>query len=74
MNLSAERLCMPLVPQDKWQEVLDTTIRENQEFIPPYKSRGSLYVRPLLFGSGPILGVAPTNEYIFACMVSPIGN
>jgi len=74
LNSSADRLLMPHVSEKVWQEVLDSAIRENQEYIPPYKSRGSMYIRPLLFGSGPILGVAPSNEYTFACMVSPIGN
>ncbi|TXT58261.1 MAG: Branched-chain-amino-acid aminotransferase 2 [Promethearchaeota archaeon] len=70
---SAIRLVMP--PYDKQRfvkEVKEVTLANN-EFVPPYESGGSLYLRPLLIGSGPVLGIAPAKEYTFIVFCSPVG-
>ena len=49
-------------------------VRANAEFVPPYGSGGSLYIRPFLMGSGPILGLQPCSEFSFVVSVVPVGN
>ena len=68
----ALRLGMPPVPEDMFIEAVSSTVRENIHWIPPM-GKGALYVRPLLMGSGPILGVAPAPEYTFLIYTSPVG-
>ena len=72
MSRTARRLCMP-DPGPIFLEALDRVVKANLEFVPPYGTGGSLYVRPLLFGSGPQIGVAPATEYTFLVMVMPVG-
>mgnify|MGYP003315094442 CR=1 FL=1 len=64
----ALRLGMPPVPEDMFIEAVSSTVRENIHWIPPM-GKGALYVRPLLMGSGPILGVAPAPEYTFLSLI-----
>ena len=66
------RLGMPPVPEDIFLDAVKQTVRENLRWVPPM-GKGALYVRPLLFGSGAILGVAPAPEYTFLVYVSPVG-
>jgi len=68
----ARRLGMPPVPKDMFLDAVKQTVRENIRWVPPM-GKGALYVRPLLFGSGPILGVAPAPEFTFLIYVSPVG-
>jgi branched-chain amino acid aminotransferase len=49
-------------------------VRDNIEYVPPYGSGGALYIRPLLFGSGPRIGVQPADEYTFLILVIPVGD
>ncbi len=72
MNESAKRLCMKEFPPEKFVDIVKQLVLENEEYIPPYR-KGSLYVRPILFGSGPILGVSPAPEYTLLIYVSPVG-
>ncbi len=69
---SAERICIPPVPVDKFVAAVKKIVLDNEDFVPP-TGRGALYVRPLLLGTGPILGVAPTSSYTFLIFVSPVG-
>lgn len=69
----AERLCMPPVPQEQFVQVMQEIVRQNREYVPPF-GKGSLYIRPCLWGTGEILGVAAAPEYCFAVYVSPVGN
>ncbi|XP_078436836.1 branched-chain-amino-acid aminotransferase 3, chloroplastic-like [Wolffia australiana] len=69
----AERLCMPAPPADQFVEAVKETVLANKRWVPP-AGKGSLYIRPLLLGSGPILGLAPAPEYVFLIYVSPVGN
>ena len=49
-------------------------VRANAEYVPPYGSGGSMYIRPFLVGSGPILGLQPCNEFQLMVSVTPVGN
>jgi len=72
MEEGAARLCMPAFPPERFVEVVKDIVKRNEDYIPPY-GKGSLYIRPCLWGSGPILGVAPAPEYTFMIYVSPVG-
>ena len=72
-NKSAERLLMPTIDIRKFVKNIEMVVKANEEFIPPYESGGSLYIRPLMIGSGPILGIAPAEEYKFIIFSSPVG-
>jgi len=73
MRETALRTCMPPVPEELFLETCRRAVRANMEFVPPYGTGGSLYIRPLLIGSGPQIGVAPADEYAFIVMVMPVG-
>lgn len=74
MVSSATRLLIPEVPADLFLSAVKTAVRENVEFVPPYGTGGSLYVRPLLFGSGPKIGLSPADEFTFLVLVTPVGD
>lgn len=74
MASSAARLLIPEVPADLFLSAVKTAVRENVEFVPPYGTGGSLYVRPLLFGSGPKIGLSPADEFTFLVLVTPVGD
>lgn len=69
----AERMCMPAPTVAQFVEAVKDTVLSNERWIPP-PGKGSLYIRPLLMGSGPVLGLAPAPEYTFLIYVSPVGN
>jgi branched-chain amino acid aminotransferase len=71
---SAERILMAVPPAELFVEGVKQVIRDNIEFVPPYGSDGALYIRPLLFGSGPRIGLQPSDEYTLLIMVMPVGN
>lgn len=64
---------MAKVPDELFKKALDTVVKLNKEYIPPYESGASLYVRPLLIGTGPRVGVKPADEYLFLMFVGPVG-
>ncbi|MCF7790902.1 MAG: branched-chain amino acid aminotransferase [Victivallales bacterium] len=70
---SAKYVSMPEVPTALFQEAIDKVIKENIEYIPPYDTGGALYIRPFEFGSGPVMGVNPSDEYKFIVYVAPVG-
>ena len=70
---SAKRLEMPPVPEDMFMEAVDEVVRANKEYIPPFESGGALYLRPYLFGTNPVIGVKPADEYQFRAFVTPVG-
>ena len=70
---TARRTCMAPVPVDLFVEAVRRAVRANEAYVPPYGTGGSLYIRPLLIGTGPQIGVAPANEYTFLVMVMPVG-
>ncbi len=73
LNESAERLLMPHYDVNKFVDAVKQVVKANNEYIPPYDSEGALYIRPLLIGNGPVLGVAPAEEYKFIIFVVPVG-
>jgi len=70
---SADGIKMAQVPADMFRESLFKVIRLNKRFVPPYGSGATLYIRPLLFGSGAEVGVKPASEYTFLVFVTPVG-
>ncbi|MCQ2264498.1 MAG: branched-chain amino acid aminotransferase [Bacteroidales bacterium] len=73
LNNSADTIMMAQLPKQLFFEALETVIKLNADFIPPYGTEGSLYLRPLLIGTGPTVGVKPANEYLFLVFVTPVG-
>lgn len=73
MSDTARRICMNPVPESLFMEAVHRTVSANLDYVPPYGTGGSLYIRPLLFGSGPQIGVTPSREYTFIIMVMPVG-
>lgn len=67
-----ERLMMPPYPPEKFVEAVKAAVLANKDYIPPY-GKGSLYIRPFMFGSGPVMGVRAADDYTFMVFVSPVG-
>ncbi len=70
---SARGILMAEVPVELFKEAIFKVVEMNKKFVPPYGSGASLYIRPLLFGNGPMVGVSPANEYTFMVFVTPVG-
>ena len=70
---SADGIKMEAFPVDMFREALFKVIHLNKKFVPPYGSGATLYIRPLLFGSGAEVGVKPASEYTFLVFVTPVG-
>jgi len=66
-------MCMPAPTVEQFVEAVTETVLANKRWVPP-PGKGSLYVRPLLMGTGAVLGLAPAPEYTFIIYVSPVGN
>ena len=66
-------ILMPEFPVEKFEEMVKKVVRLNQEYIPTYESGATLYIRPLLIGTGPQVGVRPATEYAFIIFVTPVG-
>lgn len=73
MNRSARRLLMPMVPEELFLKGVKETVKANEEYVPPYGSGATLYIRPLLIGVGDNIGVHPATEYIFLVFCMPVG-
>ncbi len=73
LQRTARRLLMPEFPEEQYIEAVKKVVKANEEYIPPYGTGGSLYIRPMQIGIGENLGVAPAKEYLFAVFVSPVG-
>ena len=73
MKDSCERLEMPVYPEDKWVEAVAKTVEANAAWVPPFGSGATLYVRPYMFGSNPVIGVKPADEYQFRVLTTPVG-
>ncbi len=70
---SAKRLEMPAFPEDKFIEAVKKVVAANADFVPPYGSGATLYLRPYMFGSNPVIGVKPATEYQFRIFCTPVG-
>ncbi|MCP4542832.1 MAG: branched-chain amino acid aminotransferase [Chloroflexi bacterium] len=73
LRVSAARLAMPAPSVDTFLEAIQAVVRTNARWIPDH-GEGSLYLRPVLIGSGSVLGVAPAKEYLFYVFASPVGQ
>jgi branched-chain amino acid aminotransferase len=72
-NSSARRMLMPEYEINKFIYAVKKVVKENEDYIPPYDSEGALYIRPILFGYGPILGVHSAEEFKLIIFVVPVG-
>ena len=70
---SAKRLEMPAFPEERFLEAIDQVVAANADFVPPYGSGATLYIRPYMFGTNPVIGVKPADEYQFRVFVTPVG-
>ncbi|KAE8726007.1 Branched-chain-amino-acid aminotransferase 6 [Hibiscus syriacus] len=73
MKIGADRMCMPSPTMEQFLDAVKKTVLANKRWVPPH-GRGSLYIRPLLMGTGQNLGVKPASEYTFLVYASPVGN
>ena len=70
---SAKRLEMPPFPKDRFLDAIDKLVKANEEWVPPYGSGATLYIRPYMFGINPVIGVKPAEDYQFRVFATPVG-
>ena len=70
---SARRLAMPAYDEKRFVENVIETVKANADYVPPYGTGASLYVRPYEFGISPVIGVAPAEDYMFRILTTPVG-
>ena len=70
---SCERLKMPTFPEERFIEAVRKVVDANREWVPPYGSGASLYLRPFMFGIDSVIGVKPATEYQFRIFATPVG-
>ena len=70
---SCRRLKMPVFPEDRFVDAVVQTVRANAAWVPPFGSGATLYVRPVMFGVNPTIGVKPATEYQFRVFATPVG-
>lgn len=73
MEASARRLEMPVFPKERFLDAVTRTVAANAAYVPPYGSGATLYLRPYMFGSSPVIGVKPAEEYQFRLFCTPVG-
>ena len=73
LEQSAARLEMPIFPKERFVEAVKQVVKANEAYVPPYGSGATLYLRPYMFGSDPVIGVKPANEYQFRVFATPVG-
>ena len=73
MHDSAERLEMPPLPVEQFIDAVQKVASANKDFVPPYGSGATLYLRPYMFGSDAVIGVKPATEYQFRLFATPVG-
>ncbi len=73
LNKSCRRLLMPEIPEEKFIDACIQVVKSNRDYVPPYGTGATLYLRPFIIGVGDNLGVKPANEYIFCVFCSPVG-
>lgn len=70
---SCRRLEMPVFPEDRFLKAVDEVVAANKDWVPPYGSGATLYIRPFMFGYNSVIGVKPADEYMFRILVTPVG-
>lgn len=73
INQSAARICMEAIPQELFLEACQMVVRANSEFVPPYGTGASLYLRPLLLGTEATVGIKASDSYSFIVLCTPVG-
>ncbi len=73
MQSSAHHLLMPEFPVDKFVEAVRRVVADNLEYVPPYGTGGALYIRPVMFGTSPQIGISASKEYTLVFIVVPVG-
>lgn len=73
LEQSASRLEMPVFPKDRFVEAVKKVVKANEAYVPPFGSGATLYIRPYIFGSNPVIGVKPADEYQFRILTTPVG-
>ncbi len=73
LKRSCERIFIPPVPTELFSDALNRVVAANARFVPPYGTGASLYVRPVVIGTGPKVGLGPADEYLFVVLVTPVG-
>ena len=73
MKRSADGIMMECPSQEVFEEAILTAVKKNAEYVPPYGTGATLYIRPLLLGLGPEVGVKPAEEFLFMVFVTPVG-
>lgn len=73
LKSSCERLEIPVFPEERFIEAVSETVAANEAYVPPYGSGATLYIRPYIFGSSAVIGVAPATEYQFRVFTTPVG-
>lgn len=73
MKNSCQRLEMPVFPEDRFVKAVIDTVKANMDWIPPFGTDASLYIRPYMFGTNAVIGVKPADEYQFRILVTPVG-
>ena len=73
LQSTCDGILMPKLPTEKFREMVTKVVKMNERFVPPYESGASLYIRPLLIGTGAQVGVHPADEYLFMVFVMPVG-
>ena len=73
INQSAARLKMPVLPEGRFIEAVKKVVKANEDFVPPFGSGASLYVRPYIMGTNAVIGVKPADEYQFRILCTPVG-
>lgn len=73
MEDSCKRLEMPVFPKERFVEAVTQVVQANAAYVPPYGSGATLYLRPYMFASGPVIGVKPSEEYQFRIFATPVG-
>ncbi|MCD8069143.1 MAG: branched-chain amino acid aminotransferase [Lachnospiraceae bacterium] len=73
LESSAKRLEMPVFPKERFVDAVTQLVAANEASVPPYGSGATLYIRPYIFGTNPVIGVKPADEYQFRAFVTPVG-
>ena len=73
MAASCERLEMPVYPEEKFIQAVEKVVKANIDWVPPYGTGATLYIRPYMFGSSAVIGVKPAEEYQFRIFTTPVG-
>ncbi len=70
---SAARLEIPVFPKERFLDAVDQVVKANAAYVPPFGSGATLYLRPYMFGTNPVIGVKPATEYQFRMFGTPVG-